>query len=100
MVIDTMGPGTQVVKEPRPRTFGPYAKLRDPEPELGFQVELGFQLESFDVLAFVGLTGCPECGDPLDGPALIERCQPNHKAATASPPHSSKRLRPTERTTA
>ena len=42
MVIDTMGPGTQVVKEPRPRTFGPYAKLRDPEPELGFQVELGF----------------------------------------------------------
>ena len=97
MVIDTMGPGTQVVKEPRPRTFGPYAKLRDPEPELGFQVELGFQLESFEVLAFVGLTGCPECGDPLDGPALIKRCQPNHKAATASPPHSSKKLRPTRK---
>ena len=80
MVIDTMGPGTQVVKEPRPRTFGPYAKLRDPEPELGFQVELGFELESFAVLMSVGLTGCPECGAPLDGPGLLKRCSPQHDA--------------------
>jgi hypothetical protein len=35
MVIDTMGPGTQVVKEPRPRTYGPYAKLRDPSQNSG-----------------------------------------------------------------
>src|SRR4029453_18483279 len=76
----------------------PTPKPAAPQPEHGFQVELGLQLESFEVVAFVGPAGCPECGDPLDGPALIKRCQPNHKAATGSPPpHSSKKLRPTER---
>jgi hypothetical protein len=85
MVADIMGPGTQIVKEPRPRTFGPYAKLRDPEPELGFQAELGLQLESFEVITFVGLTGCPECGDPLNQPGPTPRCRGRHLKGVPNP---------------
>jgi hypothetical protein len=36
-----------------------------------------------EITELIGDQGqCPDCGDPISGPALIKRCHSNHKAIT------------------